>query len=134
VRRQEHSAAEALDLQGALCLRVHAVPEPVPADDRERAHDHEDDAGEREQRPGEVPPPDRQGQDGKERGRVDLGGDGETKQPERKRRTLVEQRAQGGGDEERRPDVVRVQRDGTERERRERQRGQRAVQAPRGCA
>jgi hypothetical protein len=132
VRRQEESAAEALDLERALRLRVDALPEPVPADDRERPHDQEDDAGEREQRPSDVPPPDREAEDGKERGRVDLGGHGETEQPESERRTLVEQRAESGGDEERRPDVVGVERNGPEGEGRERQGRKRTVET--ACA
>jgi hypothetical protein len=134
VRSQEQSSSQALDLQRPPRLRVHALPEPVPPHDRERADDQKDDARECEHRPGETTPADGDAEGRQERSRIDLGRDRKPEQPEGQRRALVEQRAERGGDEERRPDVVCVERDGPEREGRERQGRKRAVEAARARA
>ena len=91
MRGQKEGAAETLDLQRPLRLRLHAAPESVPTGDRERTDDREHDAGEREQRRCETTPPDGDAEEREKGSRIDLGRDRETKQGERKRRSVVEQ-------------------------------------------
>jgi hypothetical protein len=110
--RQQHRAAEALDLKRTLRLRLRAAPQAVPANDRERTDDHEHDCSEREQRPGEASPPDGDAEEREQCRGINLGRKRQTQQREGKRRSLVQQRAQGAGDQQSRPDVVGVERDG----------------------
>jgi hypothetical protein len=77
MRGQKERAAEALDLERPLGLGLRALPEAVPAEQRERADDGQHDRGERQDRSGQPTPPDGQAENGKQRSRIDLRGEGE---------------------------------------------------------
>jgi len=130
VGRRQDRTAEAFQLERTARLRVETLPQAVPANDRERHERDRDHSAERGERTRE-PWPRREAEEREQRDGVELRRHGEAEKRETQRRARVEQRAYGRGDEQRRPDVVRVQRDGAERERREREHGQRPVEPPR---
>ena len=122
MRRNEQLCAETFDLQPASRLRAEALQQSMRRQHEER-NDHNDrDPGESEERfertpfPAQAPRPDqdrRQKDDG-----IHLRGERDAEHGARRSRPACQEQRDGGDRQQRRPGVVRVQRDGTEGNRR----------------
>jgi hypothetical protein len=130
VRDEQHGAGEALELERPLRLRLEALPEAIPTQQRERSECGDHDRPEGEQGTREAAWTHRQAEERHQRDRVELRGHGQPEQREGERRPLVEQRADGARHEQRRPDVVGVERDGPKRQGSESEGEERPVQPP----
>jgi len=121
----EQRAAEALDLQRASSLRAEALGEPVRRSNQERNDEESGDHSGREQstpgRPTAARTPDEDHGGRNEHDGVDLGRERATEQGERGYVPARQQQRECSDGEQRRPRVVGVERDRAERERGQRE-------------
>ena len=132
MRGEQERAAEALDLKPAGRLRVKAVPETARRDRGEGRDDEQRDTGQHGDRL-ERAAPSRSGPHVDERrrhdhDRVELRAHGQPQEPERQQVPPAQQRSESSRGQRRRPEVVGVQGDRPDHERREREQGGRSVE------
>ena len=124
VRRYQYGRAQALDLQRAVELDAHAVPDAAGCQDDERQEDRGNDSDrETGTQNGLTPPgslPRERHRERQQHGRVELGGDAEPEQHMPEAQPSRDERREGTDDECDGPQVITTQHERTEQERRQR--------------